>query len=72
MITNIILYNTTIHYKISIPRNRIRPYWVSSGECKRQTIIKMLNKQQISYCVQKNDAIQNNTIQQYLYQEGLI
>ena len=44
MITNIIRYRTAIYYIISITRNRFRPYWVSSGGCKKQSIINMLKK----------------------------
>ena len=70
MITSIIRYHTAIYYIMSITRNRFRPYWVSSGGCKKHSIINMLKKQ-ICHWVQKN-AIQNNMIQQYLYHGGHI
>ena len=65
MITSIIRYHKAIYYIMSITRDRFRPYWVSSGGCKKHSIINMLKKQ-ICHWVQKN-AIQNNMIQQYLY-----
>ena len=68
MITSIIRYHTAIYYIMSITRDRFRPYWVSSGGCKKHSIINMLKKQ-ICHWVQKN-AIQNNMIQQYLYHGG--
>ena len=70
MITNIIRYHIAICYIMSITRDRFRPYWVSSGGCKKHSIINMLKKQ-ICHWVQKN-AIQNNMIQQYLYHGGHI
>ena len=70
MITSIIRYHTAIHYIMSITRDRFRPSWVSSGGCKKHSIINMLKKQ-ICHWVQKN-ATQNNMIQQYLYQGGHI
>ena len=45
MITSIIRYHTAIHYIMSITRDRFRPYWVSSGGCKKHSIINMLKKQ---------------------------
>ena len=44
MITSIIRYHTAIHYIMSITRDRFRPYWVSSGGCKKHSIINMLKK----------------------------
>ena len=41
MITSIIRYHTAI---MSITRDRFRPYWVSSGGCKKHSIINMLKK----------------------------
>ena len=35
MITSIIRYHTAIYYIMSITRDRFRPYWVSSGGCKK-------------------------------------
>ena len=70
MITSIIRYHTGIYYIMSITRDRFRPYWVSSGGCKKHSILNMLKKQ-ICHWVQKN-AIQNNMIQQYLYHWGHI
>ena len=52
MITSIIRYHTAIYYIMSITRDRFRPYWVSSGGCKKHSIINMLKKQ-ICHWVQK-------------------
>ena len=70
MITNIIRHHTVINYMMSTTRERFRPYWVSSGGCKKHSIIKMLKKNK---CVLgcKKDAIEDNVIQQYLYYRSL-
>ena len=52
MITSIIRYHRAIYYIMSITRDRFRPYWVSSGGCKKHSIINMLKKQ-ICHWVQK-------------------
>ena len=44
MITSIIRYHTAIYYIMSITRDRFRRYWVSSGGCKKHSIINMLKK----------------------------
>ena len=44
MITNIIRYHTAIYYILSITRDRFPPYWVSSSECNKHSIINMLKK----------------------------
>ena len=44
MITSIIRYHKAIYYIMSITRDRFRPYWVSSGGCKKHSIINMLKK----------------------------
>ena len=44
MITSIMRYHTAIHYIMSITRDRFRPYWVSSGGCKKHSTINMLKK----------------------------
>ena len=72
MITNIIQYHIAIYYIISITRNQFRPYWVSSGRCKKHSIINVLKKKTNLPLGAKKDAIQNNMIQQYLYHGGLI
>ena len=54
MITSIIRYHTAIHYIMSITHDRFRPYWVSSGGCKKHSIINMLKKQ-IFHWVQKKE-----------------
>ena len=70
MITSIIRYHTAIYYIMSIIRDRFQSYWVSSGGCKKHSIINILKKQ-ICHWVQKN-AIQNNMTQQYIYHGGHI
>ena len=70
MITNITRYHTAIYYIMSISRDQFQTYWVSSGGCKKHSIINMLKKQ-ICHWVHKN-AIQKNMIQQYLYHGGHI
>ena len=73
MITSIMQYHTTIYYIMSITRDRFRPYWVSSGGCKKHSIINMLKKNKFAIgCKKKENAIQNNMIQQYLYHGGHI
>ena len=72
MITSIIRYHTAIYYIMSITRDRFRPYWVSSGGCKKHSIINMLKKQICHWVQKKKNAIQNNMIQQYLYHGGHI
>ena len=67
MSTSIIRYHTAIHYIMSITRDRFRPYWVSSGGCKKHSIINMLKNKFAIGCKQKKNAMQNNMIQQYLY-----
>ena len=44
MITSIIRYHTANYYIMPITRYRFRPYWVSSGGCKKHSIINMLKK----------------------------
>ena len=39
MITSIIWYHTAIYYIMSITSDRFRPYWVSSGGCKKSMFI---------------------------------
>ena len=41
--TNNIAYNTTIYYNMPITRDWIRPYWISSGGCKKYAITKILS-----------------------------
>ena len=73
MITSIIRYHTAIHYIMSITRDWFRPYWVSSSGCKKHSIINMLKKNKFAIgCKKKKNAMQNNTIQQYLYHGGHI
>ena len=49
-ITNITQYNTTI-YSMLIAYNQFQPYLVSSGRCKRQTIIKLLRINQNKFAI---------------------
>ena len=72
MITSIIRYHTAIHYIMSITCDRFRPYWVSSGGCKKHSIINMLKNKFAIGCKKKKNAMQNNMIQQYLYHGGHI
>ena len=73
MITSIIRYHTAIHYIMSITRDRFRPYWVSSGGCKKHSIINMLKKTNLPLgAKKKKNAMPNNMIQQYLYHGGHI
>ena len=39
---NILLNHMISYYNMSITRDRFRPYWISSGGCKKYTIINML------------------------------
>ena len=62
IITSIIRYHTAIYYIMSITRDRFQSYWVSSGGCKKHSIINMLKNKFAIGC--KKNAIQNNMIQQ--------
>ena len=53
MITSIIRYHTPIHYIMSITHDRFRPYWVSSGRCKKHSIINMLKNKFAIRCQKK-------------------
>ena len=57
MITNIIRYHTAIYYIMPTIRDRLRPYWISSGERKKTLNDKHAEKEQTSHGVQKKDAI---------------
>ena len=62
MITSIMRYHTAIHYIMSITRDRFRPYWVSSGGCKKHSIINMLKKNKFAIgCKKKCNAKQYDT-----------
>ena len=61
MITSIIRYHTAIHYIMSITRDRFRPNWVSSGGCKKHSIINMLKKQICHWVQKKCNAKQYGT-----------
>ena len=59
MITSIIRYHTAIHYIMSITRDRFQPYWVSSGGCKKHSIINMLKKTNLPLGAKKRKKKKN-------------
>ena len=68
MITSIIRYHTAIHYIMLITRDRFRPYWVSSGGCKKHSIINMLKKTNLPLgAKKKKNAMQNFVLHLHLH-----
>ena len=61
MITSIIPYHKAIYYIMSITRDRFRPYWVSSGGCKKHSIINMLKKKNLPLGAKKYNTKQYDT-----------
>ena len=61
MITSIIRYHTAIYYIMSITHDRFRPYWVSSGGCKKHSIINMLKKTNLPLGAKKCNTKHHDT-----------